>query len=205
VIRRSPNRPGNSRLNDGGARLRPFGLRLTRRSLLAASGATLAAGTPLAVAACGETESEDEDVSPERQAELMNQVLPQELAVLDAADAVRGNAPAAAAATAAALADLRDRSTQALDQAITDLEGTPDDQAAEQVGGESPTEALARQLETSIAASEEAIGELPPEHRLPILRAVIEDAAALAALRDALGEEPAPDAFVMGPPAEEAA
>ena len=173
---------------------------ITRRSLLAASGTTLAAGTPLALAACGETEEETEDVSPARQAELMNQVLPQQLAVLDIARTVPGNAPNAVDGVAAAEVNLRDRSTQALEAAITDLDGTPNETAADTVGAESPTEGLARQLETSIAASQEAYAELPPEHRLPILRAIIEDAAALAALREVLGEEPAPDAFVMGPP-----
>ena len=48
--------------------------------MLAASGATLAAGAPVALAACG-TE-EDEDVSPEREAELLNVVLAQQLAVV---------------------------------------------------------------------------------------------------------------------------
>jgi hypothetical protein len=176
---------------------------LTRRRLLAASGATLAAGAPAALAACGDTEDEPEDASPARQAELLNAVRSQQLAVVDAAQQASGNAPAAAAGVATALRDLRERSSQALDGAVSDLEGTPTDDPVGLVGGESPVEGLALQLETSIAAGEEAIGQLPSEQRLPVQRAIIEDAAALAALRVVLGEDPAPDAFVMGPPEDD--
>ena len=89
--------------------------------------------------------------------------------------------------------------------AITDLGGTPSAEPAELVGAESPVEGLARQLETSIAASLDAIGELSPEQREPVHTAIVEDAGVLAELRVVLGEDPAPDAFVMGPPAEAAA
>ena len=172
--------------------------------MLAASGATLAAGAPVALAACG-TE-EDEDVSPEREAELLNVVLAQQLAVLEAARTL--NPADATAGLGGAIDELvrqRGDSTQALDAAITDLSGTPVTDPAELVGAESAVEGLARQLEASIAASLDAIGELSPEQREPVHTAIVEDAGALAELRVVLGEDPAPDAFVMGPPAEEAA
>jgi hypothetical protein len=178
-------------------------IRLSRRRLLAASGATLAAGAPVALAACGS--DEDEDVSPSREAELLNTVLAQQLAVLDAAREASSNAPRPAVATAARLTNLRDRSSQALESAISDLGGTPTPEPVELAAAESPVEGLARQLETSIAASLEAIGELSPEQSGPVHDAIVEDAGALAELRVVLGEDPAPDAFVMGPPAEEAA
>ena len=101
----------------------------------------------------------------------------------------------------------RDRSTQSLAVEIKDLDGNPTEEAVDLVGAESAAEGLARQLEASIAASLEAIGELAPERRVPVHQTITEDAAVLAAIRSVLGEEIAPDAFVMGPPSsnEEAA
>jgi hypothetical protein len=178
-------------------------IRISRRRLLAASGATLAAGAPVALAACGS--DEDEDVSSEREAELLNSVLAQQLAVMDAAREASSGAPQAAVKAAAQLTNLRDRSSQALETAISDLGGAPTSEPAELASAESPVEGLARQLETSIAASLTAIGELSPEQSEPVHNAIVEDAGALAEVRIVLGEEPAPDAFVMGPPAEQAA
>ena len=170
--------------------------------MLAASGATLAVGAPVALAACGTDEEEDE-VTPEREAELLNAILAQQLAVTNAiAAAIGGNTPGALRRPLGELIDAREASGQALEQEISKLGGTAVDEAAELVGGESPTEGVARQLEAAIAASLDAIGELSPEQRQPVHDAIVEDAAALAALRLVLGEEPAPDAFVMGPPTE---
>lgn len=172
--------------------------------MLAASGVTLAAGAPVVLAACG-TE-EDEDVSPAREAELLNVVLAQQLAVTDAlAEALRGSPPEALRRPLGELNDMREQSAQDLESAIGDLGGEAVDTGVELVGAESAVEGLARQLETSIAASLDAIGELSPEQREPVHTAIVEDAGALAELRVVLGEDPAPDAFVMGPPAEEAA
>ena len=179
-------------------------VRISRRRLLAASGATLAVGAPVALGACGA--EEDEDVSPEREAELLNVVLAQQLAVLEAARALsRADATAALGSALDELVRRRSDSSESLDAAITDLGGTPVSEPAELVGAESAVEGLARQLEASIAAALEAIGELSPEQRTPVHDAIVEDAATLAELRVVLGEDPAPDAFVMGPPAEAAA
>ena len=172
--------------------------------MLAASGATLAAGASVALAACGA--DEDEDVSPEREAELLNVALAQQLGVLEAARALsRADATAALGGAIDALVRRRSDSSQALEAAISDLGGTPVSDPAELVGAESAVEGLARQLEASIAASLDAIGELSPEQREPVHNAIVEDAGLLAEIRLALGEDPAPDAFVMGPPSEAAA
>ena len=173
--------------------------RISRRRLLALSGTTLAAGAPAALAACGTVES-TEDVSESEQADLLNQVLPQQLAVAEAAKQASKSAPAPARATAQALFEERSKSAKALQTEISDLGGTATSDPADLVGGESAVEGLARQLEASIAATLEPLGELPPERRQPVHRAIVQDAAALATVRDTLGEEPAPDAFVMGPP-----
>ena len=177
--------------------------RISRRRLLAASGATLAAGAPAALAACGTAETDDE-VSESEQADLLNQVLTQQLGVADAAGQAAKSAPGEVRNVVRVLFDERSRSAQALGDEINDLGGTPTKDSADLVGGESAVEGLARQLEASIAATLEPLGELPPERRQPVHRALVQDAAALAAVRDTLGEEPAPDAFVMGPPSEHA-
>jgi hypothetical protein len=179
-------------------------IRLSRRRLLAASGATLAAGAPAAFAACGTTEEEDEadEVSPAREAELLNAVIAQQLGVARAAAEALRAAPDEIKQPIARLHDRRGRSVRDLNTTVTDLGGEPTAEATELVGAESAVEGLARQLETSIGASLDAIGELTPEPRQAVHRAITEDAATLAAIRDVLGEEPAPDAFVFGPPAK---
>lgn len=178
--------------------------RISRRRLLAASGATLAAGAPVALAACGA--EEDEDVSPEREAELLNVVLAQQLALVEAAREAMdiGQGEPQDAQAIFRYSTERQKSAQALERAISDLGGTPVTEPAELVGAESAVEGLARQLEVAIAASLEAIGELSPEQRQPVHDAIVEDAGLLAEIRLVLGEDPAPDAFVMGPAAEEA-
>ncbi len=179
---------------------------LSRRRLLAASGATLAAGAPAVLAACGSSD-EDEDVTPAEEAELLNAVLAQQLAVASAAGEASKASPGEVRQSIKLFARDRDSSAQALAVEVGDLGGTPTEEAVDLIGAESAVEGLARQLETSIAASLAAIGELAPERRAPVHQAIVEDAALLAAIRSVLGEEIAPDSFVMGPPSssEEAA
>ena len=177
--------------------------------MLAVSGATLAAGAPVVLAACGTTD-EDEEVTPEREAELLNAVLAQQLAVLETAPAVRnqgrGDPVDELDKSVLDLERARKRSAEALEVQIEELGGEPATEAAARVTNvERAVEGLARQLEEAIAASLDAIGELSPEQRQPVHVAIVEDSAVLAELRLVLGEDPAPDAFVMGPPAEEAA
>ena len=154
------------------------------------------------LAACGATTEEDE-TSSEEQAAALNEVLAQQLAVLDAARAAAKGAPEQASAAIATLVNLRDRSAQALAATIGDVGGSATKEAAEQAAqAESAVEGLARQLEASVAATLAAVGDLASEQRQPVQRAIVEDAATLAVLRATLGEDPAPDAFVLGPPAE---
>jgi len=177
---------------------RPDLSRFNRRRLLAASGATLATGAPALLAACG---SEDEDeASPEQEVELLNEVLAVHLAVLEAAQQAEGS-DGPLAAVVAALVTRREDSIGLLEAFVAEAEGEPTDEPAEAAQGESPAEALAVQLEDSIATALAAIGEISAAgYRQAIHRGVTEDAAALAALRSVVGGEVAPDAFVFGPP-----
>ncbi len=172
---------------------------ITRRRLLVASSATLAAGAPLALAAC--ERSDDDDVSsPAREAQLLDEVLAGQLAVLAAIEPTANSAPQPAATILPELEALRRDSVAALGAYITELDEVPTDEPAALVTAESPTEGAARQVEESIAVALAAIGELTSDpYRVAVHRAISEDAAALAVLRDVLGEDASPDAFVMGP------
>ncbi|HYH60888.1 MAG TPA: hypothetical protein VD766_03385, partial [Solirubrobacterales bacterium] len=113
-----------------------------------------------------------------------------------------GPAPKPSRAAGKSLLAAREESISQLESYITERDGEPTDEPAESVQAESPTEALARQLEASIEASLAAIGDLSsPAYRQAVHRYITEDAAALAAMRSVLGEEIVPDAFVMGPAA----
>lgn len=177
--------------------LQPTASPLSRRRLLALSGATLAAGSATVLAACGA--ATDDEPSDSEDAAALNRVLAQQLAVLEAARAASKGAPEQAAGAIAALRNLRDRSTQELASAITDLSGTATREPAPQaVQAESAVEGLASQLDAAIAGQLAVIGELSSDRRAPVQRAITEDAATLAILRATLGEPPAPDAFVFG-------
>ena len=182
--------------------VQPIASPLSRRRALALSGAALAAGSSAVLAACGAATA-DEEASSEEQVAALDEVHAQQLAVLDAARAATKGAPEQASAAIVALRNLRDRSSQALEATIDDLGGSttqePADQAAQ---AESAVEGLAVQLEASIAATLSVIGDLAADQRQAVQRAITEDAATLAVLRAALGEDPAPDAFVLGPAGE---
>jgi len=163
--------------------------------MVVVAGAAL--GAPLAIAACGSAEDErSEGDDPD----LLNAVLAQHLAVLEAAEAVDSIAAPASAATSA-LVSARNDSITLLEAFVGERDGTATTQAAELAQAESPAEGLALQLEDSIEASLGAIGELSAAaYRQSVHRFITEDAAALAALRSVTGGEIAPDAFVFGPP-----
>lgn len=179
---------------------------LSRRRLLALTGAGAAAGSSAFLAACGAAAEQEDEASPEEQATALNEVLAQQLAVRDAAKAVEAlqrsgppGPPEEAVAANAALLNLRDRSIQELRKAISELGGNATKKPALRAAqAESPVEGLARQLDASLAACTRAIGQLAPEQRQPVQRAVAEDAATLAVMRSVLDEDPAPDAFVLG-------
>ncbi len=174
-----------------------FADRMTRRRMLGASG--VAIGSPLLLSACGTT-SEEEARSEANDPDLLNAVLAQHLAVLDASSAL-GDAPEPARQAADVLTTAREDSTGELEAFVSEREGEATTEPAEAASAESPTEGLALQLEDSIEASLEAIGDLSsPAYRQAVHRFITEDAAALAALRSVTGEEIAPDAFVFGAP-----
>ena len=179
---------------------RPPTLPLSRRRLLAISGATAAAGSSAFLAACGAVAEDEEEATPEEQSAALNAVLAQQLAVFDAAAAVSGSAPPEEAEGAStALRNLRDRSIKELRAAIGELGGSATQEPAPQAAqAESPVEGLARQLDASLAACTRAIGDLAADRRQPVQRAIAEDAATLAVMRSVLGEDVATDAFVLG-------
>lgn len=173
--------------------------------MLALSGGTLAAGSTAVLAACGSA-VEEEEASPAEDAALLNEVLAQQLGVIDAIEAGLSSLPMRTVRQPSfALRVERIRSSQALAKAIGELGGSATQEPAPRAAqAESAVEGVARQLEASIAGTLEALGELSAEQRATVQRAITEDAALLAVLRAELGEEPAPDAFVLGPPGEEA-
>lgn len=180
---------------------RPGG-RLTRRRLLVASGAGLAAAAPAVLAACGT--AEDDEGSPARDAEILNEVLAAQLAVLDGLGSATTGAPGSVEPSLARLERSRRESTTELERFIADAGGKPTAEAAQAEPTESSVEGVARRLEAAIAAAIEGIGEISDvEAREAVLGYVTEDAAALAAVRSVLGEEVAPDAFVFGAPVDE--
>ena len=178
--------------------MRALAHRFTRRRLLATSAA---AGAPLVLAACGGASDPDDDRSEDADPELLNSILEQHLAVEQAAKAAAdGPLPD----VTQELATQRKDSTAKLESYISERDGDATTDAAEAAQAESPTEALILQLEGSIEASLDSIGELSsPAYRQTVHRFVTEDAAALAALRSETGEEVAPDAFVFGAPQED--
>jgi hypothetical protein len=173
--------------------------RISRRRMLAASGA--AVGAPLVLAACGEAEDEKDERSEDNDPDLLNAVLAQHLAVQDAVDtAADGPLPE----VTKELSAQRKKSVAELEGLISDRDGEATTEAADTSEAESATEALVLQLEDSIAASLDSIGDLSsPTYRQSVHRFITEDAAALAALRSQTDGDVAPDAFVLGAPTSE--
>ncbi|MEJ7875722.1 MAG: hypothetical protein WKF62_03605 [Solirubrobacterales bacterium] len=171
------------------------GLRMSRRRMVVASGAAI--GAPLILAACG---SAEEERSEGNDPDLLNAVLAQHLAVLEAAEAIDSIADPGPAVSSALITARTDSITQ-LEAFVGERDGTATTGAADLAQAESPAEGLALQLEASIEASLDTIGDLSAAaYRQSVHRFITEDAAALAALRTVTGGEIAPDAFVFGPP-----
>jgi len=170
---------------------------MNRRRMVVASGAAIAA--PLALAACGTT-SEKDARSGSNDPDLLNAVLAHHLAVLDAAGALKDAAEPALDA-AGVIAAARDDSVAELEAFIGESGGEATTEPAETAQAESQVEGLALQLEDSIEASLEVIGDVSDAaYRQSVHRFITEDAAALAALHSVTGDEIVPDAFVFGPP-----
>jgi hypothetical protein len=178
---------------------------ITRRRLLAASGAGFAGtGAATVLAACG---TEIEDPSPERDVELLNAALQAQ----SAAVRVLRFAEAGSGTPTEGFAEEAQRQTQELTEAIEAAGGTASGSTGDAPEGESPTEAAAFALDDAIAAYHAAAGALSTaELNGMVLEFIAADAAQVAALRGVLGEDQAPQPFVTGqdePPltAEEAA
>jgi len=165
--------------------------------MLAASSAAVAA--PAFLAACGQSSDADDDRSEENDPDLLNSILEQQLAVEKLAKAAKdGPLPD----VTSELASQRKDSISELESFISERDGEATTTPADAEQAESPTEALILQLEGSIAASLDSIGDLSSSaYRQAVHRYITEDAAALAALRSETGDEVAPDAFVFGAPA----
>jgi hypothetical protein len=167
--------------------------------MVAVTGA--AVGAPLALGACGSTTEEDERSEADDPG-LIGAVLAQHLAVTDILAAVEGAEPAVVG-VANTLSDARKDSISELEGILAEAESDTAAEAAETATAESVVGALSLQLESSIEASLEVIGDISvPAYRQSIHRFITEDAAALAALRSQLNGEIAPDAFVFGAPSE---
>lgn len=180
--------------------MRVLAHRISRRRMIAASGAAL--GAPLALAACGQTNDADDDRSEDADPDLLNAILGQHLAVSQLSGEI-DSAIDPGLDVITTLKEQRKDSVTELEAFIAERDGERVEEPAEPAEAESPAEALSAQLEDSIAATLDVIGELSsPAYRQAAHRYVTEDAAALAALRSITGGEVAPEAFVLGTAAE---
>ena len=170
--------------------------RLSRRRLLAASGATIAAGSTAVLAACGAAEEEDQR-SPVRDVELLNQVLAGQLALRDMVRSLpAGSGPLALAVDELIGAVHGD--IEGLQDAIGDLDGTPTDVPATRSDHyESGIEGLRDRLDRAVADAVAAVADLStPELVQTVYGIAFGDAAYATLMRDTLGEDQASDAFV---------
>jgi hypothetical protein len=169
---------------------------ITRRRLLASTGAGLAgAGAIGVLSACG---SEEEEPSAERDVELLNAALEAQRTVASMYESL----PAAAGPgglTLDAFSETASAQVDELTTAIDDAGGSPSDTEQNPPEAESATEALTLALNDAIVAYHAAAGDLStPELNGMALEFIAADAAQFAALRGELGEEQAPVAFVTG-------
>jgi hypothetical protein len=169
---------------------------ITRRRLLAISGAGLAGGgAAAALAACG---TEVEEPSTERDVELLNAALEAERAVAELYKSPASLSGAGAEAANSFRAEAEDQVDE-LTEAIETAGGTPSETQPETPEAESVIEAGVLALENTIAAYHAAIGDLSTaDLRAMVLGFVATNAAQMAALRGVLGEEQAPEPFVTG-------
>jgi hypothetical protein len=174
-------------------------MRITRRRLLAASGAGLAGtGAAAALSACG---TEIEDPSAERDVELLNEALAAQGAVAAAYDLAQDFDLLTSGAGDAVAAFSKEATTQArrLQAAVESGGGTPSEDEPQAPEAENPLESITLALNDAIAAYHAAAGALSTaELNRMVLEFVAADAAQLAALRGELGEDQAPEPFVTG-------
>jgi hypothetical protein len=173
---------------------------ITRRRLIAASGAGLAAGGAAALSGCGGDPGEDP--SPQRDVELLQRALEAQAAVNDLyglAGEQQLDEPVAEAMRQ--FEQQSSRHARQLARRIEEAGGTPADPDASPPVAESVVEAIGIALEEAVAAGHRIVGTLSsPEARRTVYRMMSADAAQLAVVRGVLGEDQVPVAFVTGRP-----
>lgn len=166
---------------------------MSRRGMLAASGASLSA---LALAACGAVQ-EEEEPSPEEDAELLNELLAAE----EALGGVYSGAPDLSGAERAMI----DRfaldtagNVRALRDAVTERGGEPAGPAEGMVGGTGFGPLITAE-NRAIGAGIAAIGGLSEGSAKQLVQAIVmSHAAHVAVLRNVEDGSPAPEPYVMG-------
>ena len=182
---------------------------LSRRRLLRVSAAGVAAGSGLLVAGCGDDtkspfaatapdESDDADV------EILNFALDLELEAVAAYKAAAGALAGAALSAAKLFLEQEQEHADALAAAIKDADGTPNRPKRSYEFARLPSRPAALRFATdlenrAIAAYIDALPKLGRgDLRATVASILANEAQHLAVLRDVLGEDPAPDAFVTG-------
>ncbi|HEY8465795.1 MAG TPA: hypothetical protein VIL04_03235 [Solirubrobacterales bacterium] len=166
---------------------------VSRRGLLAASGASLSA---LALAACGASQ-EEEEPSPEEDAARLNELLAAE----ELLDGIYRNAPRSSGAERRMIdsfAFAAARNVLTLREAVTERGGEPAGPEEGMVGGTGLRPLIIGE-NRAIAAGISAIGGLTePEAKRLVQGIVTGHAARVAVLRSIEEGDPAPEAYVMG-------
>lgn len=166
---------------------------VSRRGLLAASGASLSA---LALAACGAAR-EEEEPSPEADAELLNELLAEE----ELLNGVYRNAPRMQGAERKMIdrfAFAAAENVLTLRQAVSERGGEPAGPAEGMVGGTGLLPLITAE-NRALAAGIGAIGGLSEGPAKQLVQAIVTGhAARVAVLRSVEEGSPSPEAFVMG-------
>lgn len=170
---------------------------ITRRRLLATTGAGIAGGGAAVLSACG---SDADEPSAERDVELLQAALDAEGAVARLYELAAGQRLDREAADAvAAFGSQASAQLKRLTDAIESAGGEPAKPGGSPAAAESVVEAIALALDEAIAAYHSAVGKLSTvELRRTAFELMNADAAQLAAIRGLLGEEQAPEPFVTG-------
>jgi hypothetical protein len=169
----------------------------TRRGFLALGAG---GGAAAVLAACGEDVPEP---SADRDAELLSAALVAE----ENANAALGEAvPLAEGADQATLRELSEQASanaERIQDALADLETTPEGEFSVPSGGnlDAVLQAAVEQTDAAVEAYRLGAGQLTTEDlRATAIALAVADGARLALLRGILGEDEAPNAFVTGTP-----
>jgi hypothetical protein len=174
---------------------------ITRRRLVAASGAGLAAGGAAAlISACGGDGREEP--SAERDTELLQRPLAAEATLSDLyRRAQRQQLDQPVAEAVEAFGEQASRHERQLTRQIGNAGGTPAGADTSPPAAESVVEAIRLPLDDAITAAHGIVGDLSsPQARRTVYEVMTANAGQLAAIRGTLGEEQVPVAFVTGRP-----